>query len=115
MGKIDISQMPIIAKPHALHHNPFKMTHHVIGQKKCAAFQIHCRIKISFAYKAVIVMRARDSRDIFLNKEHIKLTASATITIDHNRVGTSFTGGFDLYLYAEDNFLRVVVPCCWQA
>jgi len=41
-------------------------------------------------------MRAGDTHNIFFIKERIKLTASATITINNNRGEPSFSGGFNL-------------------
>ena len=98
MREINITQLRVIAQTHPLHHNTFKMAHHVISQEKCVQFLIYCRVKTGIAHKAVIAMGAGDSLDILFIKKRVKLTARATITIDDNRSAPSFAGGFDLGL-----------------
>ena len=90
--------MLMITKPHAFHHNPFKMTNHLLGQENCTYLLIDCHIKISLAYEALIATRARDSHNILLINDNIKLTASTLIFIDHSRGETSFPGGYAMPL-----------------
>jgi len=78
------------------HNNPFRMTNHVIGQERYSQFLIHCRIEFSFANTASIAILTKDPQNIFVLEERIKQTASALITIDHNRGEPGFSDGFDL-------------------
>jgi hypothetical protein len=72
MRKIHVAQLRVLAKPHAFHHNPFKMANHVIGQEKRAKRGFHFGVKFGFAKKHLITMWPSDAGDIFRLKKVIK-------------------------------------------